>query len=98
MCTLQQLSVGEITLKSNDPFDHPIIDPKSLSVKEDLQDLVEAVKKTRNIFNQSALAPFNGGEYNPGIDVDNDHKIEQWLRGNLETCYHPTCTGTDWKI
>ena len=66
---LRQYSSGEILLSSSNPHDHPLIDPKSLSHEEDLEDLVEAVKKSRNLFNQSALERFNAGEHAPGSKV-----------------------------
>lgn len=92
ICTLQQLSKGEITLKSSNPFDHPLIDPKCLSVEQDLVDLVAAVKKSREVFNQPALDDFNAGEHAPGKHIQTDDEIKEWLKQNLETCYHPTCT------
>ena len=67
---LRQYSSGEILLSNSNPHDHPLIDPKSLSHEEDLEDLVEAVKKSRNLFNQSALERFNAGEHAPGSKVE----------------------------
>jgi len=60
------LSKGEIKLKSTNPYDHPEIDPNSLSDEKDLVDFVQAFKNTREVFNQPALDDFNGGEYLPG--------------------------------
>lgn len=92
ICTLQQLSKGEIKLKSNNPFEPPVIDPMSLSDEQDLADLVVAFKHSRKVFNQPALDAFNGGEHSPGNNIQTDDDIAHWLRHNLETCYHPTCT------
>lgn len=98
LCTLQPLSKGEITLKTSNPHDHPIINPKSLSNEQDLFDFVEAFKHTRKVFTQSALDDFNAGEYSPGNNIETDDEIATWLRQNLYTCYHPVSTariGTD---
>ena len=66
MCTLQPQSRGTVTLKSANPHDHPLIDPKYLSEPQDLVDIVNGVKQTRELFNQPALAVYNGGEKFPG--------------------------------
>jgi len=60
------LSKGELWLSSSNPFNYPFIDPLSLSDERDLVDFVEAVKHTRNVFNQTAMDEFNGGEHAPG--------------------------------
>lgn len=38
---LHPKSSGELRLRSNDPFDEPLIDPKYLSNEEDIETLVE---------------------------------------------------------
>ena len=35
---------------------------------------------------------FRGEEYSPGIGADSDGEIEQWIRENSETAYHPIGT------
>jgi len=67
-------------LKSKNPFDAPLIDPKSLSHEQDLDDFVSAVKESRKLFNQPALDMYNGGEFNPGNDIQTDNQIADWLR------------------
>jgi len=52
----------------------------------------------RNIMNQPAFAPFNGGEVSPGPDVQGDVAVLDWVRKDAETALHPSCTarmGTD---
>ena len=59
---------------------------------------VESIRVARNILNQPAMAPFNGGEISPGPSVDTDEEILDWVARDAETALHPSCTakmGTD---
>jgi len=92
LATLQQHSKGEIKLRNQSAFSDPIIDPRSLTHEQDLHDFVAAFKKTRDVFNQSALDEFNGGEFSPGPQIETDEQITAWLRQNLHTSHHPVST------
>jgi len=93
VCTLQQLSEGEVNIRSKNPHEAPAIDPNCLSHPADLPDLVSAVKLTRDIFQQEALDAYRGDERRPGISIQSDEEIAQWLKNDgLQTCYHPVST------
>jgi choline dehydrogenase len=54
--------------------------------------LRNAVRLTREILAQPALSRYRGEELNPGEAVRADAQIDAWIRGNVETCYHPVGT------
>ena len=59
---------------------------------QDLLDYVEAVKMARKIWTDKILADHIGKEYLPGSGVVTDDQIKDYLRNNIETCYHPVGT------
>ena len=97
-CQLRPESKGFISLKSADPFEHPLIDPNYLAEEEDRRVMREAVKMVRDICGQNALAPYRGPEMMPGESVKTDDEIDAFIRRTAETIYHPVGTvrmGTD---
>ena len=64
--TLRAKSVGHLKIKSNNPREHPLIDPKYFTHPDDLPDLISAVKLTREIFAQTAFDKYRGPEVIPG--------------------------------
>lgn len=85
-------SRGSLKIKSDDPRDKPRIQFNYLSTPEDRKEWVEAVQVARNILSQQSLQPFNKGEISPGIDIDNEESILNWVRNDAETALHPSCT------
>ena len=57
---------GSVSLKTADPHDHPALLFNYLSTDQDRREWVEAIHVARNILNQPAMDPFNGGETSPG--------------------------------
>ena len=53
---------GTIKLKSADPREHPAMTFNYLSTDQDRREWVEGIHVARDILNQPAMAPFNGGE------------------------------------
>ena len=91
-------SRGWVRIQSDDPFQKPKLLFNYLSTQEDRQEWTEAIAVARNIMNQPAFAPFNGGEVSPGRDVQGDVAVLDWVRKDAETALHPSCTarmGTD---
>jgi len=98
VCMLRPESRGYIALKSLDPSIQPIIQPNYFSTQKDRDTLIKGVKISREIMNQPAFDEFRGKEINPGIHIQTDQEIEEFIRNHGETIYHPvgTCKmGTD---
>jgi len=90
--TLRETSVGTLKLKSSDPRDHPILDPNYLDTPDDIVDLRNAVKLSREIMSQKAFDPFRGDEMLPGSHVQSDEEIDAFIREHGDSAYHPSCT------
>ena len=83
---------GSITLKGTDPRQHPALRFNYLSTDQDRREWIESIHVARDILNQPAMAPFNGGETSPGGSVETDDEILDWVRTDAETALHPSCT------
>ncbi len=84
-------SRGSVTLASAQPTDAPLIDPAYLSDPEDLATLVKGTQMGYDIMESPALAPFRGKMLYP-LERNNVAQIEQFLRKNSDTEYHPVGT------
>lgn len=65
-CNLRPSSRGTIRINSPDPAAAPIIDPNYLATEEDRQVAADAIRVTRRLMQQPALARFKPDEYLPG--------------------------------
>ena len=91
MCLLRPKSRGEVTLKSSSPFDDPNIDPKFLSHPDDMKDMIKGYKKMMKIMNSNSFSKYTGDTLRP-INIDDDREIEQAIREEADTVYHPVGT------
>ena len=78
-------STGSVRIKSADPKEHPALRFNYLSTEADRKEWVEAIRVARDILNQPALEPFNGGELSPGASVETDQEILDWVAKDAET-------------
>ena len=85
-------SRGNVRIKSSDPSSKPSIIFNYLETEEDRQDWRDCIRLTREILSQPALDEFNGGEASPGLEVKSDDEIDAWVRANVESAYHPSCS------
>ena len=83
---------GSLKITSTDPRRHPALRFNYLSTDQDRREWVESIRVARNILNQPAMAPFNGGETSPGPSVSTDAEILEWVARDAETALHPSCT------
>jgi choline dehydrogenase len=63
-----------------------------MSQPGDWEEFRAAVRHTREIFAQAALAPYAGVELSPGPAVQSDEELDEFLRDAVESAYHPSCT------
>jgi choline dehydrogenase len=87
-------SRGNLTLKTANPDDAPAIYPNYLSAEQDIIDIRNGFRITRDIFLQKAFDPYRGDQMKPSADVnvDNDAELDGWIRATGETLYHPVGT------
>lgn len=70
----------------------PVIDPNFLSEGEDLRKTVDAVKLSRKIMEQSAISGYLAREHFPGAGATSDAELEDFVRRQARTGYHPVGT------
>jgi len=85
-------SRGRIRINSADAEAKPSILFNYLETERDIQDWRDCIRLTREILNQPALDEYRGEEESPGIEVNTDNQIDTWVRANVESAYHPSCT------
>ena len=89
---LRPRSRGQVTLKSANPSDKPLMTFNYLQDPQDLRELVNGVKKARELISHPSFDEFRGIEMIPGPEIKSDSDIEKWVREAAETDYHPSCT------
>jgi choline dehydrogenase-like flavoprotein len=91
---LRPTSRGFVRLRSPDPSAPPVIQPNYLSTDEDRRVAVDAIRLTRRIAAQPALAAFHPNEYLPGPAVrDDDERALAQAAGDIgTTIFHPVGT------
>jgi choline dehydrogenase len=97
---LHPRSSGTVRLRSADPFERPLIDPRYLSDPggEDVTTLLRGLRLARRVVAQEPLASFVDRELDPGVDARTDEALLAHVRALSQTLYHPvgTCRmGTD---
>ncbi|MGS0681368.1 choline dehydrogenase [Shewanella sp. 125m-7] len=85
-------SRGSVKVISDDPKQAPSILFNYLSHQDDIEGFRACVRLTREIINQPALDEFRGEEIQPSIAVQTDEQIDSFVRGAVESAYHPSCT------
>ena len=83
---------GHVRIRSTDPTEYPEIVFNYLSTEQDRREWVEAIRCTRRILSQPALEPYRGPELAPGPEVQTDEEILAFVKQELESAYHPSCT------
>lgn len=89
---MRSKSRGSVSLRSADPRDKPRILFNYMSHEDDWADFRHCVRLTREIFGQEAFAPYRGAEIQPGEQVQSDAEIDDFLRENVESAFHPCGT------
>lgn len=91
-------SSGYIRLRSSDPFDPPIIDPKYLSDPRDVKDFIAAIRIWEKFQQTPTMASLGASPDQVRIKVCDRHEFrsdEYWecvVRHFALTVYHPCCT------
>ena len=94
VCNLRPTSRGHVRLRSRNPAEAPLIKPNYLATDQDRRVAANAIRLTRRIVAQPALAPFHPDEYLPGAKVDDaDEQALTKAAGDIgTTIFHPVGT------
>ncbi|KAK0084193.1 hypothetical protein PV326_006373 [Microctonus aethiopoides] len=95
---LHPKSTGEVKLKSSNPLDEPIIDPKYLFNKDDVSTLIKGIRFVEEIVNTDAMKALGASIYTkhfPGCENFIFGSTKYWecyIRHLTLTSYHPAGT------
>lgn len=92
VCNLRPHSRGEVRIASADPAAAPLIRPNYLSDAHDVDVAVQAVRITRAIVGQPALAPYRPQEFRPGPALSTDAELAEAVGQIATTIFHPVGT------
>jgi choline dehydrogenase len=92
-CNLQPTSRGTVRIRSARADEAPAIAPNYLSTREDREVAADAIRTTRRLMKQPALAPYQPEEYLPGPSVGDDDVSLAKAAGDIgTTIFHPVGT------
>ena len=89
---MRSASRGSVSLAGPDPVLAPRIRFNYMSEQQDWSDFRHCVRLAREIVSQSAFDPYRQKELQPGADVLDDDAIDEFVRFNAESAYHPCGT------
>ena len=89
---MRSQSRGDVALRSSDPKEPPKIQFNYMSHETDWADFRNCIRLTREIFSQPAFEPFADSEISPGKEIQSDEQLNDFIRDNVESAYHPCGT------
>ncbi len=81
-------STGVVEVRSKDPFEAPRIQPRYLEHPDDRQVLLDGVRLARKLLRTQALAKFVEDEAMPGVQVERDDEVFDFIRRYGVSSYH----------
>ncbi|UFZ06819.1 GMC family oxidoreductase N-terminal domain-containing protein [Bradyrhizobium ontarionense] len=92
-CNLRPTSRGSVRIRSAQIDEAPSIAPNYLATEDDRQVAADAIRVTRRLMKQQALAPYQPAEYLPGPSVGDDDAALAKAAGDIgTTIFHPVGT------
>ncbi|OHC68977.1 MAG: choline dehydrogenase [Rhodocyclales bacterium RIFCSPLOWO2_02_FULL_63_24] len=92
VCNLRPTSRGVVQIRDRDPATAPVIAPNYLSTDNDRLVAARALRLTRRVVEQPAMAPYRPQEHQPGAQVQSDSELAKAAGDIGTTIFHPTCT------
>ncbi|MEM6577480.1 MAG: choline dehydrogenase [Pseudomonadota bacterium] len=89
---MRSASRGRVSLRSSDPAAPPLIRFNYMSEESDWRDFRRCIRLTREIFAQQAFEAFAKHEIQPGAAAQSDAEIDEFIREEAESAYHPCGT------
>jgi len=89
---LRSESTGSIHLSSSAPNNPPAVRFNFLSAQLDREVTLEVMRIARRIMTAPAMQGIATDEFTPGVNIQSDDEMLDWVRKNAETTYHPVGT------
>ncbi|MBL4929411.1 GMC family oxidoreductase [Fuscibacter oryzae] len=89
---LRPRSRGRVSLSSSDPAAAPLIDLNCFADPYDMDCSIEGVRKSLEILQQPAMAPFLRRIHTPGEIPRSHEEFVTFVRSHARTAYHPVGT------
>lgn len=86
------VSEGHVRLRSSNPRDLPAVTFNYFAESEDMDAMVTAVERARDVAAAGALKSVRGTEIHPGPAAQTRAELETAIRQGVEHTYHPSCT------
>jgi choline dehydrogenase len=85
-------SRGAVIAKTANPDDAPGIQFNYLQHPDDIEGFRQCVRLTREIIHQPAFDAYREVEIQPGAHIQTTEQIDAFVRANVESAYHPSCS------
>ena len=85
-------SRGSVKVVSSDVNVAPQIQFNYLAHQDDIEGFRACVRLTREIINQPGLDEYRGEEIQPGLAIQTNEEIDEFVRSSVESAYHPSCS------
>ncbi len=92
MNILRSESTGSIHVTSKSPRTPPAVRFNFLTAQLDRDVTLEAMRITRRIMTASPMNDIATDELAPGVNIQSDNELLDWVKKNAETTYHPVGT------
>ena len=92
VCNLRPQSRGDVRITAADPATPPAIRPNYLADAQDLAVAIAAVRITRRIVGQPALAAYRPAEIRPGPACESDDELAKAVGAISTSIFHPVGT------
>jgi choline dehydrogenase len=89
---LRSESTGSIHVSSADATTPPAIRFNFLSAQIDRDVTLEGMRVLRRIMTAPAIRDVLSGELSPGVNIEAEDELLDWVKQNAETTYHPVGT------
>ena len=89
---LRSESTGSIHISSNSPNKHPAVRFNFMTARLDQEVTIEAMRIARRIMVAPAMKDIARDEIAPGVNIQSDDEMLDWVKKNAETTYHPVGT------
>lgn len=90
--TMRPESRGTLRLRSANPTDAPLIDPNYLATDRDRVEMRDGLKMAREVLSQPAFRDYHRREDLPGVKVQTDAQLDEFIRKDASSAYHPCGT------